>query len=40
MENAPPAPDTSGNLHSPVMMGRGVEGNVRSRMADEHARRN
>lgn len=40
MENAPPAPDTSGNLHSPVMMGRGVEGNVRSRMADERARRN
>ena len=38
MEQAPTAPQTSGNLHQPVMSGRGVNGNVRSRLADERAR--
>ncbi|GHA70262.1 SDR family NAD(P)-dependent oxidoreductase [Cognatilysobacter bugurensis] len=35
MEDAPPASTTRGNLHSPVAMGRGINGNVRSRMAQE-----
>lgn len=38
MEQAPRAPQTAGNLHAPVAEGRGVNGNVRARMADERLR--
>lgn len=38
-EDAPAAPVTSGNLHAPVILGRGISGNVRSRMSQEQARR-
>jgi short-subunit dehydrogenase len=39
MEDAPPAPTTPGNLHSPVVVGRGINGNVRARMSDERTQR-
>lgn len=37
MENVPPAPPTSGNLHKPVEAGRGVAGGLRQRMEQERA---
>lgn len=39
MENAPPGPSTSGNLHRPVPEGTGVRGDVRERMRREDAAR-
>jgi short-subunit dehydrogenase len=39
MENAPSASATPGNLHAPVMIGRGVTGNVRARLAQERSQR-
>jgi short-subunit dehydrogenase len=39
MENAPPAPPTSGNLHRPLSNGTAVDGGVRQRMKAEDAQR-
>lgn len=35
IEDAPPAPPTTGTLYEPMMSGRGVDGGVRERMARE-----
>lgn len=39
MENAPPAPPASGNLHRPLSNGTVVDGGVRQRMKAEDAQR-
>ncbi|WP_377527145.1 SDR family NAD(P)-dependent oxidoreductase [Pontibacter rugosus] len=39
IENAPPAPPTSGSVHEPMEAGRGVDDNVRQRMKEEKKRR-
>ena len=37
IEDAPPAPATTGSLYEPMVSGRGIEGGVRERMAGENA---
>ena len=37
IEDAPPAPATTGSLYEPMATGRGIEGGVRERMARENA---
>ncbi|MFD2248020.1 SDR family NAD(P)-dependent oxidoreductase [Pontibacter ruber] len=39
IENAPPAPNTSGSVHEPMESGRGVDDNVRQRMKEEKRQR-
>lgn len=39
IEDAPPAPPTTGTLYEPMMSGRGVDGGVRERMKREHEAR-
>ena len=38
IEDAPPAPATTGTLYEPMQSGRGVDGGVRERMAREERR--